>query len=344
MKFGLWDHVDQSDKDLATQYDERLDFVAAADKANFYCYHVAEHHATPLNLVPVPGIYLGAVARMTENIRLGPLVYLLPLYSPLRLIEEISILDHLSHGRLDVGVGRGVSPFELNFHNVDPETSREVFIEAIEAVTEGLTHDRLTHSGKHFSYTDVPMELRPHQQPHPPLWYASTSETGAKWAGEMGFNFSTLGAMEKAAQTISIYKEALAARGKPLLENPDFEEGTAIGVVRHVVIADTMDEAVAASAPAYNHWYASLTKLERDNVAGPRIATSMFEDVNEAIDKGLVIVGPPDTVRDALKDQFGRLDANYYILGFFFGTLPVENALRSLDLFATEIMPELSAL
>jgi alkanesulfonate monooxygenase SsuD/methylene tetrahydromethanopterin reductase-like flavin-dependent oxidoreductase (luciferase family) len=128
------------------------------------------------------------------------------------------------------------------------------------------------------------------------------------------------------------------------LENPDFEEGTAIGVVRHVVIADTMDEAVAASAPAYNHWYASLTKLERDNVAGPRIATSMFEDVNEAIDKGLVIVGPPDTVRDALKDQFGRLDANYYILGFFFGTLPVENALRSLDLFATEIMPELSAL
>ncbi len=89
MKFGLWDHVDQSDKDLATQYDERLDFVAAADKANFYCYHVAEHHATPLNLVPVPGIYLGAVARMTENIRLGPLVYLLPLYSPLRLIEEI---------------------------------------------------------------------------------------------------------------------------------------------------------------------------------------------------------------------------------------------------------------
>ena len=138
MKFGLWDHVDKSDKDLATQFDERLEFAAAADEAGFYCYHVAEHHATPLNMVPVPGVYLGAVARMTKKIRLGPLVYLLPLYSPLRLIEEISILDHLSHGRLDIGVGRGVSPFELNFHNVDPETSREVFIDALAAVTEGL--------------------------------------------------------------------------------------------------------------------------------------------------------------------------------------------------------------
>ncbi len=344
MKFGLRDHVDKSDKDLATQFDERLEFAAAADEAGFYCYHVAEHHATPLNMVPVPGVYLGAVARMTKKIRLGPLVYLLPLYSPLRLIEEISILDHLSHGRLDIGVGRGVSPFELNFHNVDPETSREVFIDALAAVTEGLTHERLTYTGKHFSYSNVPMELRPNQQPHPPLWYASTSDVGSKWAGDMGFNFSTLGAMEKAANTIAIYKEALAARGGPLVPNPDFGGETAIGVVRHVVIAETMDEAVAAAVPAYDHWYASLTKLERDNVAGPRIATSMFEDVNEAIDKGLVIVGTPDTVKEALRNQFDVLGANYYILGFFFGTLPKESALRSLNLFATEIMPELSAM
>ena len=69
--------------------------------------HRAEHHATPLNMVPVPGVYLGAVANATSRIRLGPLVYLLPLYSPLRLIEEIAIMDHLSHGRFDVGVGRG---------------------------------------------------------------------------------------------------------------------------------------------------------------------------------------------------------------------------------------------
>ena len=129
MRFALFDHVDRSDRPLARQLDERLEYVAAADAAGFYAYHVAEHHATPLNLVPVPGVYLGAVARATTRMRLGPLVYLLPLYSPLRLIEEIGILDHLSHGRLDVGVGRGVSPFELNYHKVDPDTSREVFVD-----------------------------------------------------------------------------------------------------------------------------------------------------------------------------------------------------------------------
>jgi alkanesulfonate monooxygenase SsuD/methylene tetrahydromethanopterin reductase-like flavin-dependent oxidoreductase (luciferase family) len=105
MKIGLFDHVEHGKRPLATLFDERLAFAKAADEAGIYCLHVAEHHATPLNMVPVPGVYLGAVARATKRMRLGPLVYLLPLYSPLRLIEEICILDHLSHGRMEVGVG-----------------------------------------------------------------------------------------------------------------------------------------------------------------------------------------------------------------------------------------------
>jgi len=114
MKFGIFDHVDTNGLPLSEILDKRLEYVKAVEDAGFYGYHVAEHHATPLNLVPVPGVYLGAVANATTKLRLGPLCYLLPLYSPLRLIEEIGILDHLCHGRLDVGVGRGVSPFELN--------------------------------------------------------------------------------------------------------------------------------------------------------------------------------------------------------------------------------------
>src|SRR5271165_3163335 len=130
MKVGLFDHVERADRSLATLFDERLTFAAAADEADIYCLHVAEHHSTPLNMVPVPGVYLAAVARATRRIRLGPLVYLLPLYSPLRLIEEICMLDQLSHGRYEVGVGRGVSPFELNFHKVAHEKSREIFMDA----------------------------------------------------------------------------------------------------------------------------------------------------------------------------------------------------------------------
>src|ERR1700716_4182478 len=124
MKFGLFDHVEDGERPLATLFDERLVFARAADDAGIYCLHVAEHHATPLNMVPAPGIYLGAVARATKRMRLGPLVYLLPLYSPLRLIEEICMLDHLSYGRMEIGVGRGVSTYELNFHNVAYDQSR----------------------------------------------------------------------------------------------------------------------------------------------------------------------------------------------------------------------------
>src|SRR6201990_3593479 len=128
MKFGLFDHVEDAQRPLATLFDERLTFAQAAADAGTYFLHVAEHPATPLNMTPVPGVWLGAVARATKRMRLGPLVYLLPLYSPLRLIEEICMLDHLSHGRLEVGVGRGVSPFELKYHKVEQHQSREIFI------------------------------------------------------------------------------------------------------------------------------------------------------------------------------------------------------------------------
>src|SRR6202162_1887611 len=141
MKVGLFDHVERCDRPLATAFDERLQFAVAAEAAGIYCLHVAEHHGTPLNMVPVPGVYLGAVARATSRMRLGPLVYLLPLYSPLRLIEEICMLDHLSRGRLDIGVGRGVSPYELKFHKVEPDRLRGIFIDAYKCISAGLAAD-----------------------------------------------------------------------------------------------------------------------------------------------------------------------------------------------------------
>src|ERR1043166_1687270 len=118
MKIGLFDHIEYGDRPIAQLF--------------------AEHHQTPLNMVPVPGVFLGAVARMTRRIKLGPLVYLLPLYSPLRMIDEICMLDHLSHGRAEIGVGRGVSPFELKYHKVEHDQSRDIFIDAYKCISAGL--------------------------------------------------------------------------------------------------------------------------------------------------------------------------------------------------------------
>ena len=105
--FGLFDWIDRNKAPLQQLYEERFQLLEAADAAGFFCYHLAEHHATPLGMAPSPALFLTAAAQRTQRIRLGPLVYLLPLYDPLRLIEEVCMLDQLSGGRLDLGVGRG---------------------------------------------------------------------------------------------------------------------------------------------------------------------------------------------------------------------------------------------
>lgn len=345
MRVGVFDHVDRSGRPLAEQFAQRVEYAAEADRLGFYGYHVAEHHATPLNMVPVPGVFLGAVAQATKNIRLGPLTYLLPLYSPLRLIEEIGMFDHLSNGRMEIGVGRGVSPFELNYHNFDPETARAVYGEALEVLIEGMTHDQLSYAGEHFNYKDVPMELRPLQDPHPPLWYPSSNPEGSTYAGENGFHYCTLGAVDSARRNIDAFREGFAKRGKTAGAETPFEGGVAVGISRQVTVAETDEEAVRIAAPAYKIWHDSLTKLWRENnVEGPHFARNTVDTVEKAMAGGAHIAGSPETVRDQLAEQAEKLGVNYLLLAFNIGDIAHEDAMRSIGLFGEEVMPQLAAL
>ncbi len=348
MQFGLFDHIDLAgDRPLAQQYDERLQFIAAADAAGFYAYHLAEHHATPLNTTPVPGTFLGAAARLTKRIRMGPMVYLLPLYSPLRLIEEIAMLDHLSHGRIEIGVGRGISPYELNFHHVDAEKSRDIFIDAYECVIEGLTHDRLTHHGPYFTYDDVPMILRPLQQPHPAMWYGSSNAVGSTWAGEHGLHFASNGGTERAKGNIDAYVAALAKRGTGAeVPHAEFPGGAAIGISRQIVVADTDADARRIAKPAHDHIYANQTFLRREAVrraqgnGSPEYgAPPSAGDFDAAIAEGSTIAGSPETVRAEIERQIATLGINYLICYMMFGTMTLADALASLELFAREVKP-----
>jgi alkanesulfonate monooxygenase SsuD/methylene tetrahydromethanopterin reductase-like flavin-dependent oxidoreductase (luciferase family) len=347
MQVGIFDHVERADRPMATTLDERLKFAAAADAAGIYCLHVAEHHATPLNMVPVPGIYLGAVARATKRMRLGPLVYLLPLYSPLRLAEEICILDHLSNGRLEVGVGRGVSPFELAYHKVAHADSRDIFIDAFECMTAALTHDTFSYSGKHYTYKDVPMALRPLQSPHPPFWYGSSNTTGAAWSGEHGMHFVANGPTDYSKVNIDAYREALAKRGGPAQPKKEFKGGAAIGILRHIVIAETDAEARKIAKPNIDYHVNSLNWLRKMHakteaqVRGlvPRGVT--FEEWEK---DGMAIAGSPATVVAEIERQADKLGVNYLLTYFFFGTMTLEQALRSLELMRTEVMPKIAHL
>ncbi|HKT18908.1 MAG TPA: LLM class flavin-dependent oxidoreductase [Stellaceae bacterium] len=344
MKFGLFDHVDQNDRPLVKQFDERLEFVAAADAAGFYSVQVAEHHGTPLNMVPNPGVYLAAVARATTRIRLGALVFLLPLYSPLRLIEEIAMLDHLSHGRLEVGVGRGVSPFELNFHKVNHEQSRDIFLDAYDCIVKGLTSDELNHSGPFFSYSKVPMALKPLQKPYPPVWYASSAEFGSRWAGERGLHFGTLGSIETAKKNIDAYKNAYAQRGTPAHAKPEFPGGVVIGVNRQLVVADTDADARKIAEPAHEQHHEKIMWLLKRNVTSINYTQHIVGGYDNAVKAGTVIAGTPDTVKAEIERQVKALGVNHMNFAMVFGNMTLENALRSQRLFAKEVMPTLAAL
>ena len=164
----------------------------AYDRAGFYAYHLAEHHSTPLGLAPSPSVFLAAVAQRTRRLRFGPLVWAMPLHHPLRLIEEICMLDQLSGGRLEIGFGRGSVPIELEYYGADPADAQEIYAEAVELVLKGLTHKVLDFHGKRFSFSNVPMEIEPLQKPHPPIWYGVHMPESAERAARRNLNVVSL--------------------------------------------------------------------------------------------------------------------------------------------------------
>jgi alkanesulfonate monooxygenase SsuD/methylene tetrahydromethanopterin reductase-like flavin-dependent oxidoreductase (luciferase family) len=182
MEFGIFDHLDRNDLPLHEYYEARLKLIEAYERAGFYAYHVAEHHSTPIGLAPSPSVFLSAIAQRTKRLRFGPMVYALPLHHPLRLIEEICMVDQMSGGRLEIGFGRGSSPAEVKFYGQDPAQTQDIYTEARALIIQGLTHKKLTFEGKYFSFKDIPMELEPLQKPHPPMWYGVHSEEAAERA------------------------------------------------------------------------------------------------------------------------------------------------------------------
>src|SRR5207237_8246730 len=159
MEFGIFDHLDRYGGPLADYYEDRLRIAEAYDRAGFYAYHLAEHHSTPLGMAPSPSVFLASIAQRTKTLRFGPLVWAMPLHHPLRLIEEICMVDHLSGGRLEIGFGRGSSNTEISFYGQDPAKSQEIYTEAREVILRGLTQKQLTFVGKDLDYKDIPMAL-----------------------------------------------------------------------------------------------------------------------------------------------------------------------------------------
>ncbi len=337
MQFGVFDHMDRGQTTLDRFYADRLRLVEEYDRAGFYGYHVAEHHATPLGVAPSPGVWLAAVAQHTKRLRFGPLVYLLPLYHPLKLLEEICMLDQMSGGRMLLGVGRGISPIELRYYGIDPETAPAMYAEALEVILRGMTSAELSFEGKFYRYDKVPMELQPFQRPHPPLWYGIGRPDAVPWAAQHRVNVvANLGGKGLRAIT-DRYRAEWAALGESAETLP------LMGVSRHIVIAETRREALEIARRGYQKWRDSFLLLWRKHDMQLPNPNALFpEQFEEAEAQGRAVAGTAEAVREFLQASIDEGGLNYLLCRFAFGDITCDEAAQSVRLFANHVKPAIT--
>ena len=332
MEFGIFDHLDRTGTPLAEFYEQRLKIAEAYDRAGFYAYHLAEHHSTPLGMAPSPNLFLAALAQRTRRLRFGPMVFVLPLYHPLRLISEICMLDQMSGGRLELSFGRGASPIELEYFGADPASSQEIYNEAVEVILSGLTSKTLDFHGKHFSFDHVPIELEPLQKPHPPIWYGAHAPDSAARAARRSLNIINLDATAHIRGTVASYR-------KTWQETHGSAPLPKIGLGRFIVVADTDGEAMRLAGRAYRPWFESFTYLPR--LLGRTQSHPRPAEFAPLMERGQGVAGSPATVRDLLAAQLADTGCNYVVGQFAFGDMTLDEALHSIELFAREVMPAL---
>ena len=246
LEFGIFDHVDRHDQPLDEFYENRLKLIEAYDRAGIYAYHCAEHHSTPLGMAPSPSVYLAAVSQRTKRLYFGPLVYTLALYHPLRLTEEICMLDQISRGRFLLGIGKGISPIEVGYYGVDFKNADKMFAESFAIIMQALTTKRVDFEGEFFRYKNVPFEVECLQKPHPPLWYGVVNADSAERAAKAGMNFISNSTAAMVKDKVARYSAAYKATvGQPA---PKF------GMNRYMVLAETEDEALQIGRRAYRRW------------------------------------------------------------------------------------------
>jgi alkanesulfonate monooxygenase SsuD/methylene tetrahydromethanopterin reductase-like flavin-dependent oxidoreductase (luciferase family) len=373
IRFGVFDHIEHlPGVPLHELYENRLKQMEALDEAGFFAYHLAEHHTPAVHsMAPSQNVFLSSAAQRTKRLRFGPGVYVLPLHHPLRLIEEVCMLDHLSGGRLELGVGRG-GVLEAFFwgQEGDEATNAQRYEETLGALRAGLANDELTFEGQFYNFDRVPMRLRPLQKPTPSFWYMRNPETAA----QNGMNCIVVGSLDVLEANVVRYRRLWREHNASVLTLQQREP--MIGLVVHVLLDDDEQRAIATAEPAakaYGYNLSAPRRLEAQRrgltqftqpTGGVRpVGPDRHRAVEERrdLDASLAalaeqerqqrdarrrtpggipgfVVGTPETVSDYF-DEYLKTGANYMVLSFQWGSLSHEDAMRSIRLFKDELMP-----
>jgi alkanesulfonate monooxygenase SsuD/methylene tetrahydromethanopterin reductase-like flavin-dependent oxidoreductase (luciferase family) len=343
--FGIFDHLEDLPGTPTNRlFQDRLDLVRMADEAGFAGFHLAEHHGSDLCMSLNQEAFIGAASQVSSKLRLGPLVKLLPLHHPVRLVEDMCVLDQLTNGRLEFGVGRGVVPIEHYWFGSNWPESKERFTDTLGIICDALATGEISSENSAFyDFPTVPLLTRPMQSTIP-FWYPGNPVT----AGRHGMNLIWPTAIDQASY--ETYLEAWNRHKGDTIRVDGPDSKPRVGCVLHVAIAPTEKEAREIARRGVegltrrtfdNHKFDHLVLPEDqlEAVLGP-LRTNVLSHTEEAIESD---AGTPGQIAErfaAILEQ-GRID--YIVLQVPVGDMTFAEAMRTIELFATEVKPQLES-
>jgi alkanesulfonate monooxygenase SsuD/methylene tetrahydromethanopterin reductase-like flavin-dependent oxidoreductase (luciferase family) len=332
MKFGVLQFFSWPGRrnTLEVVYERALERIDTMDRTGYDAVWLAEHHFTDYSVCPSVHLMGMHVASRTRNLRIGTAVSLAALYHPLRLAEEVALLDVLSGGRVNWGAGRGFDPVEFKAFGIPPDESAERFREAVEIVVAAWKNPRLSWQGKHWSFDDVEVLPKPRQQPHPPIWVAATSLPAIDWAAERGYTImmdphSTHGDI---ARKRAHYAEALGIHGHS-------SEGRDIPMARFIAVAESDSEAkeIARRGAAWTvRSYVNPSKAAGFPKKADRLVIDRGADPVQRYLDGVAIYGTPEKVVDQLQELREAMALDYLLCA------PLSHG--SFELFTERVLPK----
>lgn len=359
LEFGIFDGF--SEPEMANQpcdvYEQHIRNAQTAERLGFRYYFFIEHQNAPFAYISAPSVYLAALARETSSLRMGPMVYQLPMHHPIRLAQDAAMVDQLSRGRLEFGAGYGIHQHEFLRWKLPFSQRRPMGVEVMEIVIKAWTEDSVTYDGEYWTFDEALPKPKPYQRPHPPVWIGAHSATSFEYAAEHGFHVAqNIDIDSVVTEKFAYFRQVWSGLGRP-------GPMPHMMLARHVHVAET-DERAREEAEQYllQGFFGarglSIIAQTRVGLGGDPRGTGgertpdivergrVFQELTRSydfwIDNGIALVGSPETVIRGLAEQQARVGYDVFCAQHQAGDMPKPLMLKSLQLFGEEVIPAFS--
>ena len=334
MRFGTFHLMELPNTKTAPQvYEEHLDQVKLADTIGFDVVWLTEHHYSSkphapdvegeYGICPSPHVMAAAISQVTKNVRIGLAVKVLPLEHPVRTAEDAAMVDIMSGGRLDFGIGLGYRKYEFDGVGVPMEEKLERYREAMEIIRGLWTTEEFSYDGKFWKVPRMTLVPRPIQQPHPPVWVASRMGTRQVIEYAVENNYQLLSAWASHDELHNTYDKFVEGRAEKGLADEPFD----FTCIRHVFVGENDAEAKRDGTEAVEYYFKS---------------TALFRPIGEH-ERDNMILGGPETCIDKMRQLRDETNVNHIICWMNFGGMDNEKVTRSMRLLSEAVMPVLRA-